>query len=96
MSSIDYAATVLVCAAGAVFAAVLVVVFCIELVERFRRRRSQRHAAAVVRRRLDDVAALPAPDELPHSPDLTPGQRRQLRQRVHPVPHKRRSRPWGA
>lgn len=61
-----------------------------------RRRRAQRHAAAVVRRRLDDVAALPAPDEIPRARDLTKGEVRQLRGRQHPVPRKRGSRRYGA
>lgn len=67
-----------------------------ELLTQRRRRRSQRDAAEVVRARLDDVAALPAPDELPRARDLTMGEVRQLRARRHPVPHKRGSRRWGA
>lgn len=60
-----------------------------------RRRRAQHHAQATVRKRLDDVAAMPAPDELPRADDVTKATRRRMTRRTHPVPRKRGSRRWG-
>jgi septation ring formation regulator EzrA len=55
-------------------------------------RRRQRQSQEVAARRIAELRALPAPDELPRAPDLTAGQRRALRRRQHPIAHKRSGR----
>ena len=55
-------------------------------------RRRQRQEAAVVARRIAELRALPAPDELPRARDLTAGERRALRRRQHPIARKRSGR----
>lgn len=67
-----------------------------DLVGYLRRRRARQVDELTVRRRIDDLRTMPAPDELPRARDLTPGEVRQLRGRKHPVPRKRGSRRWGA
>lgn len=57
------------------------------------RRRIPVADAELVERRLAELRALPAPEELPRSPDLTPGMARKLRRRRHPIAHKRSGRP---
>lgn len=61
------------------------------VLNRFLRRR---RGPDVVRARIDDLAALPSPDELPRAPDVTKGMRRRFTRRQHPIAHKRSGRPF--
>lgn len=59
----------------------------------FARRRSRRRDEDLVRARIRELNALPAPDELPQARDLTKAEQRHLRGRAHPIAHKRSGRP---
>lgn len=58
-------------------------------VARYWRRRLDHGDQRATQRRLAELQALPAPDELPRAADLTKAQRRHLRGRAHPIAHKR-------
>lgn len=59
------------------------------LVARYWRRRLDHGEHRVTQRRIAELQALPAPDELERAPDLTKAQRRHLRGRGHPIARKR-------
>jgi hypothetical protein len=59
----------------------------------FARRRARRRNDDLVRSRIRELKALPAPDELPQARDLTKAEQRHLRGRAHPIARKRSGRP---
>lgn len=48
----------------------------------------------VVRARIDEYAALKAPEELPRAPEVTKAMRRRFTSRTHPIRHRKSGRPF--